>query len=119
MISFTANQIGCEDFEGTLIAGIGDESIGYIMFQRGMIPETGSDDLPYFEFDDQTNGDSDVIKSVELSGDLLIVHTDEIKIGESLFEIKLDANQEESRELVSQLEKIFSGHENLLSINDA
>lgn len=76
MISYTANRIGCESYEGTLIAAIGNESIGYIMFQRGMTPETGSDEPPYFEYDEQSNGGSDVIKSVELSGDLLTVHTD-------------------------------------------
>jgi len=49
MVSYTANRIGCETYEGTLIAGIGNEAVGYVMFQRGTTPETGKDEPPYFE----------------------------------------------------------------------
>lgn len=66
MISYRANQIGCEEIDSVLIAGIGNESNGYVIFQRGTTPETGEDEPPYFEFDDQCNGGIDILKSVTL-----------------------------------------------------
>jgi len=64
MISYIANRIGCEIFEGIIVAGIGNESIGYVMFQRGTTTETGGDEPPYFEFNDQFNGGTDVVEMV-------------------------------------------------------
>lgn len=119
MVSYTANRIGCEIYEGTLIAGIGNESIGYVMFQRGTTPETGKDEPPYLEFDDQFNGGTDIVESVELSKKLLTVHIDKSRSDIEDFQLELDAEPEEVKQLASQLKKIFEGHEERLHINIA
>ena len=56
-----------------LIAGIGNESIGYVMFQRGTTVETGADEPPYFEFDDLCNGGTDILRSITLKKDKLLI----------------------------------------------
>jgi len=113
VISYKADRIGCESVEGVLIAGIGNESIGYVMFQRGTTPETGGNEPPYFEFDDQVNGSTDALKSVELSNHLLVVNTNLDNLGAEKFEITLVATEEEIDQLSSQLKLIFVGYEEM------
>ena len=119
MISYKANRIGCEIVEGTLIAGIGNESIGYVMFQRGTTPETGKDEPPYFEFDDQINGGTDIVESVELLNNLLTFKIDIAHFDIEAFQLTLDTEPDEVKELASQLKRIFEGYENKLHINIA
>lgn len=119
MVSYIANRIGCETFEGTLIAGIGNESTGYVMFQRGTTAETGKDKPPYFEFDDQLNGGTDIVESVELSNNLLTIDIDKSRFDIEIFRLTLDATPEELQQLASQLSKIFDGYEDMLHINIA
>lgn len=119
MVSYKADRIGCETFEGTLIAGVGNESIGYVMFQRGTTQETGKDEPPYFEFDDQFNGGADVVESVELTEKQLYIQIDKTRFDTSAFKITLDAEPDEVRQLASQLKRIFEGHEEKLHIHIA
>ena len=119
MISYTANHIGCDIFEDTLIAGIGSETIGYVAFQRGTTLITGMDKPPYFEWDDQLSGGTDIIQSVKLFPNLLVVNTNKNHMGVERFEITLDANPGEIELLSKQLKKIFKGYENMLHINVA
>jgi len=116
VISYNANQIGCEEVDGVLIAGIGNESIGYVMFQRGTTPETGAYEPPYFEFDDQCNGGTDILKSVTLKKDKLLIKTT-LPAEEDGFEITLNATSEETALLASQLRAIFHEHEDKLHLD--
>ena len=115
MISYSANQIGCEEVDGVLIAGIGNESDGYVMFQRGTTPETGEHEPPYFEFDDQCNGSTDILQSVTLKKGMLSIRA-ALPAEEGGFEIFLDATSEETTQLASQLRAIFRGHEDKLNL---
>lgn len=119
MVTYIANRIGCETLEGTLIAGIGNESIGYVIFQRGTTQGTGKDEPPYFEFDDQFNGGTDMVESVELSDNMLTVNIDKSRFDIEAFQLTLDATPEEVKQLASQLTKIFEGYENRLHIRIA
>ncbi len=116
MISYRANRIGCEEVDGALIAGVGNESIGYVMFQRGTTPETGSDEPPYFEFDDQFNGGNDILQSVTLRRDQLLIRTT-LPPERNHFEITLNAASEDIALLASQLRAIFEWHEDKLHLD--
>lgn len=116
MISYKANRIGCEEVDGVLIAGVGNESAGYVMFQRGTTPETGCDEPPYFEFDDQVNGGNDILRSVVLRKKQLLIRTTLPSEG-NYFEISLDAAFEDIALLASQLRAIFVGYEDKLHLD--
>jgi hypothetical protein len=117
MVSYKVNRIGCDTLEGTLIAGVGNESIGYVMFQRGTTSETGKDEAPYFEFYDQFHGGTGFVESVELSENLLAVHIDKTRFAIEVFQLTLDAEPEVVKQLASQLKKIFAGYEERLHIS--
>jgi hypothetical protein len=115
VIAYSANRIGCEEVDGVLIAGIGNEAIGYVMFQRGTTSETGSDEPPYFEFDDQCSGGTDILRSVILKRDKILIKT-KLPAEADEFEVALDATSEEKDLLAAQLRAIFRGHADKLHL---
>ena len=115
MISYTADRIGCEIVDGVLIAGVGNEATGYVLFQRGTTPETGANEPPYFEFDDQHNGGTDILQSVTLTPELLSIKAN-TDVDQRSFAISLHASAEDVELLASQLRKIFAGYEDQLHV---
>ena len=98
-----------------LIAGIGNESISYVMFQRRTTVETGADEPPYFVFDDLCNRGTDTLRSITLKkGKLLFLKA---LAEEKVFEITLNAISEEIALLASQLRAIFNEHEDKLNLD--
>ena len=119
MVIYTANRIGFESIDDVLIAGVSNELVGYVLFQRGLTAETDHEEPPYFEYDDQTNGGTDLIKSVELTEKYLTICTTKISSNFEKFQITLDTDTKVIKELSSQLKKIFKGHESKLQIKIA
>jgi hypothetical protein len=52
-----------------LIVGVQNGTGDYIMWQRGLKAETGSNDGIYFEYTDQRNGDYDIVAECTVTND--------------------------------------------------
>ena len=115
MISYRANRIVCEEVDGVLIVGVGNETDGYIMFQRGTTSETGADEPPYFEFNDQSNGGTGILQLVTINGEQLLIKTNSAS-KESEFEISLGVTAEDITLLITQLRLIFLGYDEKLHV---
>ncbi|MBU6955025.1 hypothetical protein [Hahella sp. HN01] len=96
-----------------LIVGVEGCDDGYILWQRGLTEDTGSEDGIYFEFDDQINGDFNCIKKCVVGNDgIRVAMTD----GKSMhFYFKEGFNRFE--ELKSGLLQIYQGSEDILEFH--
>ncbi|MCX2778970.1 hypothetical protein [Microbulbifer thermotolerans] len=83
---------------------------GYMLWQRGLTKEAGSDDGVYFEYDDQTNGGYNNVKECTVTTDGIHV----VLANNELAHFYFNKGFDKFAELKSGLEKIYQGNEHVL-----
>jgi hypothetical protein len=118
-LAFTATEAGADEDEYALVAGVarGDQ---YVTFQRDA--EGSNDDWGiHFGFNDQINGDYECIRQCTVSRNRLHVElTRPIDWQKriSTVDVELDVRDEDFKEFVEILRRIFRGRESLLTITE-
>jgi hypothetical protein len=116
-LAFTATEAGADEDEYALVAGVacGDQ---YVTFQR--VAEGCNDDWGiHFGFSDQINGDYECIRQCTLSRNRLRVELTrpiDWQNRISTVDVELDVPDEDFKQFVELLRRIFRGRESLLAI---
>jgi len=90
-----------------LAVGVSDDEGGYIMWQRGLTEEVGSDHGVYFEFDDQINGGYNNVLNGKVTQTEVLISLD----NGSTKVFQLPKGFSQHSELESALKEVYLGFE--------
>ena len=86
---------------------------GYVLWQRGLTKESGSEDGVYFEYDDQINGGYNNIKELTVTSDGIHI----VLVNNELAHFYFLKGFDKYSELKAGLQKIFQGNERVLEFS--
>ncbi len=113
---FAATTAGVDENEGCLVATLDSGADAYLMFQRH--PEVGhpDDDGVYVEIDDQINAGLNIVERCVLTPSSIRVSLSQPVKGFTTLNASLSLTPSDFADFQQMLNRIFAGHENLLTI---
>lgn len=118
-LSFKASKFSSNIELDVLVLGFLMESGEYVLFQQSLTEDSGLNEPPYFEFNDQLYGGYGIVKSCEVTRSQVIVELTQPLKGITKVLVGLDDLQVDYQDIINQLRKIFIGNEEVLSIENA
>lgn len=86
---------------------------GYVLWQRGLTKDVGSEDGVYFEYDDQINGGYNNVKECTVTSDGIHI----VLVNDELAHFYFNKGFDKFAELKAGLEKVYQGNEHVLEFS--